>query len=928
MALSAGTQLGAFEITGKLGAGGMGEVYRARDTKLGREVAIKTLPAALAGDKERLARFEREAKLLAALNHPHIATVHALDEHDGTLYVAMELVEGQTLEEKLKAGALPVDEALRFALQIAEALEAAHAKGVIHRDLKPANVMVTRDGQVKVLDFGLAKAFSGAPEEASPLHSPALSVAMTQKGLVLGTAGYMSPEQASGQETDQRADIWAFGVVLYEMLTGLPLFTGESVPHILADVLKTEPDWSRLPKNLHPRIRQLLERCLTKKPRNRLHSIADARVEFEAALGDPRGVTPEGAVGAAGAKPSSLLPLAGAVIVTAAVAGAAGWLLRPAPVPEPKPKPIVRFSVALPAEQQFANSSPVSMIALSPDGTRIAYIASNQIFLRNLGESEAHPVQGTAETGFGPTTPTFSPDGQWLAYVHVLGPQGPFSLKRVPITGGAPVAIHRYEAGQGFYFGLTWPLDDTILFASNDGIASIPANGGATEVLVPRGEDERFDSPQLLPDGEAVLFTRMPGTPGTAGGLEAAQVVVQSIGGNDRTVVWEGGSAARYLPTGHLVYAQGTALFALSFDPTARAVSGGPVPMLEGLRRSSYVAITTDTANYAVSDTGTLVMIPGDANATVQTGITTTLAWVDREGREEPLPIRPDDYTNTRISPDGTKVALVVGAALVRDTPPAIWIFDQRTENLSLLTGDREGDDGPVWSSDGSRIFFRSYRGDMNGVYSIDVDTGETTLVAASPDHPFPLPWTIAPDESVLGLVDALTLADVNIATLSLGDGEFAPLLTETTSENEPSISPNGAWLAYTEGATPGDANSEINIRPFPAVSRTRIPVGRGRAPVFSRDGSELFFFDGEGLSAAPITYEPTLRVGTPRRLFESAGYMGVLVGRAWDVDPSGQRFLMIRVPGTTAASGEPSRNQINVVLNWFEELESRVPVN
>jgi serine/threonine protein kinase len=292
MAFAAGTRLGVYEITGTLGAGGMGEVYRAKDTKLGREVAIKTLPSALANDADRLARFEREAKLLAALNHAHIAAVYGLDIHEGTHFLAMELVEGETLEKRLKGGALSVEDALRLALQIAEALEAAHGKGVVHRDLKPANIMLTRDGQAKVLDFGLAKAFSGVAGEASPAHSPALSLAMTQAGLVLGTAGYMSPEQASGQATDQRGDVWAFGVVLYEILTGLPVFKGESVPHVLADVLKTEPDWSRLPKNLHPRIRQLLERCLTKRPRNRLHSIADARIEIEATLVDPRGITP------------------------------------------------------------------------------------------------------------------------------------------------------------------------------------------------------------------------------------------------------------------------------------------------------------------------------------------------------------------------------------------------------------------------------------------------------------------------------------------------------------------------------------------------------------------------------------------------------------------------------------------------------------
>jgi len=320
MTIGPGARFGHYEITGSLGKGGMGEVWRARDTKLGREVAIKTLPSSFANDPDRLARFEREAKLLASLNHANIAAIHGLDEHEGTHYLAMELVEGETLEEKLKGGALPVEEALRIALQIAHALEAAHASGVVHRDLKPANIMISGHDQVKVLDFGLAKAFSGNPSEASPAHSPALSVAMTQAGLILGTAGYMSPEQASGQATDQRADIWAFGVVLYEMLSGLPLFSGESVPHVLAAVLQTEPDWSRLPKHLHPRIRAVLERCLRKKARMRYHAIADVRVDIEEILADPAGLTvrPQGD---ASAPAKALMPrLAAAVALTAVVA--------------------------------------------------------------------------------------------------------------------------------------------------------------------------------------------------------------------------------------------------------------------------------------------------------------------------------------------------------------------------------------------------------------------------------------------------------------------------------------------------------------------------------------------------------------------------------------------------------------------------------
>ena len=926
MALAAGTRLGIYEITGQLGAGGMGEVYRARDTKLGREVAIKTLPSTLASDIDRLARFEREAKLLAALNHAHIAAVYGLDAHEGTQFLAMELVEGDTLEAKLKVGALPVDDALRLALQIAEALEAAHGKGVVHRDLKPANIMLTRDGQAKVLDFGLAKAFSGVAGEASPAHSPALSLAMTQAGLVLGTAGYMSPEQASGQGSDQRADVWAFGVVLYEMLTGLPVFKGESVPHILADVLKTEPDWNRLPKNLHPRIRQLLERCLTKRPRSRLHSIADARIEIEAALADPEGVLARSAVRVAESAQASWPRLAAAAgiaaVATAGIAVLAGGYLRPAPAPEPRP--VVRFSAPIPAGTLFTTDA-VSTITLSRDGTRMAYAGDNGIYLRNLGETEARLVGGTVEQGVGAATPAFSPDGQWLVYVHVMAAVGPFAVKRVPISGGAPVTLLESDLLDTFPHGLSWPTPDSILFVNREGIARLPANGGAAEVLVRRGDTERFYSPQILPAGDAVLFTRVAGSAGTGGGYEGAQVIVQSIGQEDRTVVWEGGSAARYLPTGHLVYAQGTALFAIPFDPTTRTTSGGPVPLVQGLRRSANAF--TDTANFSISDSGTLVLIPGDLNAQAAARIETTLSWIDRNGNEEPLTVRPDDYTMARVSPDGTKVALVVGAQLGRELPPAVWIYDIATRNLRLLTTDPPVQDAPVWSVDGRRIFVRAGRPPETpiSVQAIELETGEATVLAeASSDFPFLLPWAAAPDGRTLGLVNALSLTDVNVATLSLEDGALASLLSGPGNQNQPSFTPDGTWIAVSEQPEGGVA--EINLRPFPAVARTRIPVGRGESPVFSRDGSELFFFDGQGIVAAPISYTPTLSVGTPQRLFEAPGYLWAIVGRSWDPDPSGERFLVIREPAGTDAT-EPEARQIDVVLNWFEELKSRVPV-
>jgi serine/threonine-protein kinase len=767
---------------------------------------------------------------------------------------------------------------------------------------------VRPDGTVKVLDFGIATA-PESPIATSGRRSPALlTPALTEAGILLGTAAYMSPEQARGKPVDERADIWAFGCLLYEMLTGQPAFGGEDVTTTLARVLERETNMDALPRSIPSTVRRTIKLCLEKDPRKRIADIRDVRLAlggtFETGLpGDAE--TP---------RSSNALRLGAAVAAAAVVAGAAGWLLRPVPAPEPGP--VVRFSVPLPPEQSFI-AAMVSKIAVSPDGARIAYVATGQMYLRNVGEREARLVEGTAEnTGIGAVTPVFSPDGQWLAYVRVMGPAGPWLLRRVPISGGASVTLHNADGYADFPQGLTWPTPDAIMFADAEGIVRIPADGGATEILVERGADERLYSPQLLPGGEAVLFTRAPGEPGTLGGFESGQVVVQSIGRHDRTVVQDGGSAGRYLPSGHLVYAQGTSLFAVPFDPNTRAVRGGPVPMVEGLRRSNNGL--TDTANFAVSDTGTLATIPGAGS---QGLIETTLTWVDRDGREEPFPARPDDYTHARISPDGTKVALVVGGTPRMSAPSAIWIFDQRTANVSLLTAD--GDDGRVWSSDGGRIFFRSVRGGPAGVYAIELDSGETTLVGAPPDYPFALPWTISPDDRVLGIVNPASLTDFNIATLSVADGELTRLLHTEANENEPSISPNGAWIAYQEGV--GDA-SEINIRPFPAVSRTRIPVGPGWSAVFSRDGSELFFFDGQGFSVAPITYEPALRVGTPRRLFESSAYVWVAAGRPWDADPSGERFLMVRVPGTAEADLARQSERIDIVLNWFEELEQRVP--
>jgi eukaryotic-like serine/threonine-protein kinase len=925
MTLSAGVRLGVYEILAPLGKGGMGEVWRARDTRLDRDVAIKTLPPEVASDPDRLARFEREAKLLASLHHANIGAIHGLEDsapvgngHSGPIALVLELVEGDTLADRIAHGPIPVAEALKLGVQICAALEAAHDAGVIHRDLKPANIKVTADGVVKVLDFGLAKAFTGAHDVPDLSLSPTISLAATQAGIILGTAAYMAPEQASGRASDTRADIWSFGVVLFEMLTGRPVFGGETVSHVLAAVLATDPPWATLPSSLHPRLREVLERCLAKKASDRYRHIGDVRADLERVLADPQGpiVKPVAVtVSATGAR-AALPWIVVAAAVGLAMASALAWWMWPAPAA----RPIMRSAFFLPDGQTFTRPE-VSMIAVSNDGARLAYVANSQIYVRNLNELDARPVPGTEDRGsLGPGSPVFSPDGQWLAYLRFVTPMRA-ELKRVPVIGGTPVTLLDSDPP----VGLSWPEPDMLLFTTAQGVVRLPAGGGMPQVLIARGKEEAFDGPQVLPDGRQVLFTRTNRPPGAGAYRGDTQIVVQSIGSNDRRVIQTGGAAARYVPTGHLVYAQGGTVFAAPFDAATATMRGGPVPIVEGVRRTT--SAFSGAANYALSNTGTLAFIPGTAEAAANR---TTLVWIDRNGREEALPIRPGDYTMARVSPDGATIALIVGYGLQRAArPPALWLFDLRRGNLSLLTGDPAGDDGLVWSSDSRRIFFRSFRGERPGVYAIDIASGTTQLLASSPDFPFPLPWAIAPGNNTLAVINATSLTDTNIATLSLtGGGGFTHLLHDPAiSENEPSISPNGAWMAYQQGSTPAPgAAAEINIRPFPGVMRTRIPLGPGRGPVFSRDGSELFFFDGEGISTAPISYTPGFGIGQPRQLFKIPSiYEGA--GRAWDVDPSGKRFLVIRPFQSGGDRSQAPRPRIDIVLNWAEELKARVPV-
>ena len=682
-------------------------MYRARDTKLDRDVALKVLPQAFTDDPDRLARFEREAKVLASLNHPNIGHIYGLEEADDTRALVLELVEGPTLADRIAQGAIPLDEALPIAKQIAEALEAAHEQGVIHRDLKPANVKVRPDGTVKVLDFGLAKAMQPETSDVSASMSPTISLtaAATQMGMVIGTAAYMAPEQASGKVVDKRADVWAFGAVLYEILTGTRPFTGDDVSKTLARVIDRDPDWSALPKELPPVLTNFLRGCLEKNPKQRVGDIRDVRLAMEGAFETTVGATAE-AIGApqlhVWQRP---VPAVVAALTLVTVSGFAVWSLsRPAP---PPPDPIVQFTIPLGADERFTRLGR-HLVALSPDGTRLVYQANQQLYLRQMDQLQATAIPGTRD-GDG-RSPFISPDGEWIGFF--AGGQ----LKKVAMSGGAPVSLCDVTNP----FGVSWGTDDVILYGQGaDGIWQVPGTGGTPVQVIAVEEDESAHGPQMLPGGEWVLFTFRSGTTS----WDEAQIVVQSLVNDERVVLIEGGQDARYLPTGHLVYALSGVLLAVPFDLAGRRVTGGPVPLV--VQNVGYTTGATGAAHFSVADNGSLAYVPGGLGTE-----TRTLVWVDRQGREEPVAAPPRDYVQPRISPDGTRVVLDV-----RDQEDDLWIWDLVRETPTRFTFDPGQDWYPVWTPDSQRIVFGSSRaGDRNLFWKAADGSGTVEQLTEGPN--------------------------------------------------------------------------------------------------------------------------------------------------------------------------------------------------
>jgi len=887
MPISSGTRLGSYEVVAQIGAGGMGEVYQAHDTTLGRDVAIKVVPEAFAHDSERLSRFQREAKMLAALNHPNIATIYGLEHSNGTHFLIMELVSGETLSERVKReGNVPVEEALKVAVQIAEALEAAHEKGIIHRDLKPANVKVTPEGKVKVLDFGLAKAFAGDVADSNPSQSPTLSAVATMQGVLLGTAAYMSPEQARGKAVDRRTDIWAFGCVLYELLTGKQAFAGDDITDILAAVVRAEPNWHALPAATPLKIRDLLRRCLQKDKTQRLRDAGDAGIEIQEVLSGSAGVVPTAPVSRRPIWRMALAPGL-ALLFGALVSGFAVRSLRPAPS-----QAVSRLAVEVPLSDQLPLVQGSRVLAVSPDGSRIAFVAihegKQQIYLRAIDSLQSKSVAGTE----GANGLFFSPDGKWVGF------SAGGKLMKVSVDGGEPLTVCDAQNVRG----ASWGDDGRIVFArqfGNFGLAQISAAGGKPQALTtrdPSKEEESHRWPELLPGSKAVLFTEW------SRNLEDAQIVAQRLDTGERHVLVGGGTDAHYLPTGHLLYARAGALMAVPFDLSRLEVTGNPVSIADGVSLH-----TEGVAQFGVSNTGSLVYVPGGS---IQ-GTKLKLVWVDRKGVEQPLAAPPRAYQNARLSPDGQHIAVVIQG--VNDD---IWVYDIPRQTFTRLTFEGRNL-SPLWTRDGRRIIFRSSPSGserLNLFWKSADGSGEAERLTTSDYGQGPN--SLSPDGQVLIFMQLDPTTNYDLWMLPFtGDRKPRPFLQTTRNEWFADLSPDGHWLAYTSDES---GQQEIYVRSFPTGGgKWQISTDGGVRPLWTRNG-ELVYANGDKIMAASIATQPTLNVGTPRLLFDRH-YEGVV---NYDVTPDGQRFLMLK----SVDQGQAAPTQINVVLNWFEELKQKVP--
>jgi eukaryotic-like serine/threonine-protein kinase len=905
MPLSTGTKLGTYEVVSAIGAGGMGEVYQAHDSNLRRDVAIKVLPEAFEHDADRLSRFRREAQLLAVLNHSNIATIYGLEQSNGTSYLVMELVSGETLQERVKRdGAVPIEEALAIAKQIAEALEAAHEKGIIHRDLKPANVKVTPEGKVKVLDFGLAKAFAGDTSTEDIGNSPTLSMAATMQGVILGTAAYMSPEQAKGKAVDKRTDIWAFGCVLFELLTGKQTFHGEDVTDILAAVVRAEPEWQALPAATPVKVRDLLRRCLQKDKTLRLRDAGDARIEIHEALTAPSTAVATTAALATKSRREQLAWAVAAVFLftTIGMGTAAFYLSRvPADIAP------TRFFISPPEKESFDSGSDArgfSAGVISPDGRRIAFTAKDAsgkilIWVRPLDALSPQALQGTDDAAF----PFWSPDSRSIGFFA----QG--QLKKIDVAGGPPQTLCNAPSGRGG----TWNRDGLILFAPDvrSSLFRVASAGGepvAVTKLPPQLTYHRF--PSFLPDGHHFLYFETSGSPETTG------VYVGSLDSNESKRLLSADTTALFSAPGELLFVRKGALLRQSFDPKKLELSGDPAPVAEEVASSGGIT-TGGWGAFSVSENGVLTYRNGPgATGDLQ------LAWFDRIGKPVETFGMPGAYHGVDVTPDGTRIAVHRHDGKGGD----IWLFESARRTMSRFTFDASQDNSaPIWSPDGSRIAYSSLRNGKWGIYQKPANgIGHEELLVESDLPQVPMSWSPG-DRSIVYLVYGRNASTDQWVLPLAGDRKPVPFLQSPFREAHSQISPDGKWVAYDSNET---GRLEIYVRPFPSgEGKWQISTSGGDFPRWRRDSKELFFMgaisQGKMISVKVNPAGPTFEYGDPIELFDSGyvelGHVG-LNYHNYAVSPDGQRFLIPRPVSTGAADAASA--PIAVVLNWTAGLK------
>ena len=883
MALAAGTKLGPYEITAAIGAGGMGEVYRARDTRLDRTVAIKVLPARVADKSELRERFEREARTIASLNHPHICTLYDIGQQDGTDYLVMEYLEGETLAERLKKGPLPLSQTLQYAIEIADALDKAHRKGITHRDLKPSNIMVTKSG-TKLLDFGLAKLRQEAAPAAPFSELPTERDSITAQGIIVGTLRYMAPEQIEAKPVDARTDIFALGVVVYEMATGKRAFEGKSQASVMAKILETDPPpMSALQPMTPPALDHLVKRCLAKDPDERWQSARDIceQLRWISDSGSQAGaIAPAPAVALQNVKKRVVwVTAAVAILVAALVAAVISLRKSSTEVRE------VRFTVAPPEKYTFPVLADVPIfLSLSPDGTKLAFVAADStghraLWMRDLSSQIVQPLPGTDEAW----GPFWSPDTRFVAFS--AGP----SLKKVAVAGGPALTITNSSAVGGG----TWNRDGVILFAPGPGrpIFRVSSAGGSAIQVTsvdPSRQQSGHPWPYFLPDGRHFLYLAM------GANVENTGIYAGSLDSKETKLVLNANSSPLYSPPGYLLFVRAGTLLAQPFDADRLEVKGDAIPIAEGVQFSTVYG----KAAVAVSQNGVL------AYRSVPTNAQFKLVWVDRKGAEQPLPGSPHTYRNPRLSPDGQRLAVTIDESGSHE-----WLLDIGRGTLTRLTFEGSYNGGMAWTPEGKRLTFGSNRaGPRNLFWQMADGSGSAERLATSDGAQVAGSWS--PDGQVLAFEQAGSATGWDIWIFHSGERKVEPFLHSRFNEIAPRFSPDGHWLAY---ASDESGRYEIYVQPYPGPGgKSQISTEGGTEPVWARNG-ELFYRNGDKLMVVETITRPNFSAGNPKVLF-GGHYASFQTMPDYDVTADGQRFLFVK-------AGEEPQSEISVVLNWTEEL-------